>query len=90
MKNRALLISLIILLVILVLQWWQPWQRDPAVFYEPLILPIETIEGDIIVMADGKHIVIRDNQRINSMDYQNNTVSMNVTKHKSLWDIIME
>jgi len=90
MKNRALLISLIILLVILVFQWWSPWHRNPTVFYEPLMLPIETIEGDIIVMADDRYIVIRDNQRINSMDYQNNTVSMNVTKYKSLWDIITE
>lgn len=90
MKTKVALISLIILLAILALQWWTPWQRNPTVFYEPLILPLETVEGDVIVMLDGKHIVIREDQRINSMYYQNNTVSMNVTRHKSLWDIITE
>ena len=79
---------LVTALIIIGLQLWHPWQRQPIVFYEPLILPLETIKNDIIMLNNGNHIIIDRNKRINSIEYSGEKVVIKSTIHISLWELL--
>lgn len=79
---------LVTMLVIIGLQAWHPWQRQPVVFYEPLILPIETIKGDVIMFSDGSYIVSDRNKRINALKHNGEKVVIKSTIHVSLWELL--
>lgn len=87
--KKTLIILFILLFLAIDINYWQPWQRQPVVFYEPVFLPIETIKGDIIVLENGTHLVIDEDKRINSIEYNNDdSVTINSTVHCSLWQLM--
>lgn len=78
------IIPLTLIIFFLALSIWEPWQRQPVVFYQPLILPLETIKGDIIILQDGSHIEIEADKRINTLRVEPGSVTINATVHKTL------
>lgn len=88
MKMKILLGLLVVMALVVILNLLTPWQRQPVVFYEPIVLPIEVVEGDIIVLEDDSHIVMDEDKRINSIQYQFGMVTINATVHKNLWQIL--
>ncbi len=95
-KDKLPLITKIVLgflattLVIFGLQLWHPWERLPVVFYEPLILPIETIKSDIIVLDNGSHIIIDRNKCINTIEHSGQTVTVHSTIHINLFELLLK
>lgn len=87
--TTALIWVLLIVLFASGISHWKPWQRETRVFYQP-ILPLETIRGDIVVLEDSFQLVIDEDKRINSIRYNNGTVTINTTVHRSLWQLITE
>jgi len=87
--KAAILLGLFCIVILLVLNIGAFWHREPTVFYEPLILPLETIKGDIIVLQDGSHLLIDEDKRINSMRHNNGSVTVNATLHRSLLYLII-
>ena len=85
---RIFLVLLGLVLVITALGFWGPQDRQPTVFYHPVVLPLETIEGDILFFEDGTCLVVDEDKRINTMQYQSGVVTVNATIHKSLWQIL--
>lgn len=79
---------LITLVLFLGLQLWHPWQRQPIALYEPLILPIKVIKGDIIVLTNGGYITVEYNERINSIIHNGDYTTINATRHATLWELI--
>ncbi len=89
-KEKVVLGFLVTILIILGLQFWHPWQRQPEVFYAPLILPLETIKGDVIVLSDDYHIVIDRNKRINAIENSGEKVTIKSTIRMNLWELLSE
>ncbi len=89
-KKTIICITTLVILLAFVLSSWPPWQRQPMVFYEPLFLPLGVIEGDIIALENGSYIVIDEDKRINSIAYRPGAVTMQVTVHRSLWQLLFK
>ena len=92
MKKRQFRIVLgftICILLFVGLQVWQPWLRQPVTFYEPLVLPLEAIKGDVIVLSNGNYIVIKCNKRINSIEYDGEKVVIKGTRYVNLWELLL-
>lgn len=79
-----------VLLLVIILAQWQPWERQPVVFYEPIIYPIAVLRGDIIVTPDGRQLVIQKDMRINSINYHNGLATVKGTRHITLWEYLSE
>lgn len=80
---------LIVLILVVAINAWSPWHRQPVIFYEPVILPLEVIRGDIIVLEDGAKLAIDEDKRINSISYDaSGIVTINATVKRSLWQLI--
>lgn len=88
MKRIILLGVIVVVLLIVGLGEWSPWHRQTTVFYEPLILPLEVLEGDIIVLQNGSHYFVDEDKRINAITYGKDSFTINATVHRSLWDIL--
>lgn len=96
MKNKRIITTplkvmiglLLVLILFLGLQLWHPWQRQSAVFYEPLMLPVEAIKGDTIVLSNSGCITIEHNEKINSITHNGDYISINATRHVTLWELI--
>lgn len=92
--SGAILVGLALVLVLSsALSAWHPWQRQPMVFYyseafRPVFQNFEVVDGDIIVMEDGSHIVIEGNRTINSIECKGNETIVNSTRHISLWELL--
>lgn len=86
---KKLTITVALLLVIILTQW-QPWERQPVVFYEPIIYPIEVLRGDIIVTPDGDQLVMQHNMRIKDIKYHNGSATINSTRYITLWEYLSE
>lgn len=86
--TKLLLAIVIITSIFIGLQIEKPWQRQPTVFYTPLLLPIETKKGDVIYFSDGTYLIIDRDKRINAIDHEGKKVTINSTVHVSLWEIL--
>jgi len=89
-STKVMLGVLVALLVIMGLQVWKPWQRQSVVFYEPLTLPIEVLEDDIIIFEDGTSLVIDRDKRINAIKYDNGKVTTESIIHINLWEYLVK
>lgn len=88
-KNLIVFVAMTVALIIYgALSIWEPWQRQPVVFYCPIFLPLEVINGDLIVFGDGTQLVIDGDKRINEMQYKDGKVTINATVRKNLWQIL--
>ncbi len=90
MKRKILWSLLIVFTLVVVINAWSPWHRQPVVFYEPVIFPIEVISGDIIVLENGSSFVIDEDKRINSISYGTDTFTINATVKRSLWQLMTD
>jgi len=88
--SKLALAILILSIVIGGLQLLHPWQRHPTVFYDPFILPIEVICGDIIILYNGEYIVpIGHDMRIDSIEYKGGVAIIHSTQHMTLWELLV-
>lgn len=78
------------LLLVIILTQWQPWERQPVVFYEPIIYPLEVVRGDIIITSDANHLVMQHDMRINNIKYHNGCATINSTRYITLWELLTE
>jgi len=65
------------------------WQRDPVVFYEPILYPIEVLEGDVIVTPSGSHLVIQQDMTLNMIVYNLDMATIKGTRHITLWEYLI-
>ncbi len=88
--RNYLLAILITLLLTIGLQAWHPWQRQPVVFYEPVIfLPLEVVAGDRIVLSDkSAYIEIHNRETITSIEHEGKVITIRAIRHITLWDKI--
>lgn len=87
MKLMAML--LLAVLLVAALQVWHPWQRAPDVFYEPLFLPLEAVDGDLIVTESGGYIEINGNRTITSISHTGEGVMViKSTRHMTVWEFL--
>lgn len=92
MKNKTALKYLLVFLALCVmtvgLLLWHPWQRQPVTFYEPLILPIEAVDGDRIIMLDGSYVEINGNRTITSIKHDGNATIIKSSRRLTLWQSV--
>ncbi len=80
--GKMILVLVVIFITLIGLQVWHPWQRQPVVFYEPLIYPVEVITGDMIVASDNSgYILVPHNETINSIEHDGNKTTIKATRH---------
>ncbi len=88
--SKLALATLIIFIIIGSLQAIHPWQREPLVLYLPLILPVETVKGDILVFENGDSIMIERNMLIYSLNNNNGVITLKGTRRITLWEWLFE
>lgn len=86
--RKYLLTTLGILCLVVVLVNSKIWQRQPVVFYEPIIYPIEVIEGDRIIFLDETQLVIQHDMEITAIEYHNGLATIKGTRRINLWEYI--
>lgn len=64
--------------------------RQTTTFYSPMILPQEVLKGDVVYYTKDRAIVIQNDARLDSIEYDDYSVTLHTTRHINLLQYIMK